>query len=386
VPGWLKLVGLAASEVRAWAAAAQRQLSLPSRAGLDGSALWQDGSDEEAAEEGGDAADAGGASGPSLLSASEAAGLAALLEAYRLDVGDCAQLEDNLRREAQALEASNVTALLESESELSRVTRLLGTAQAQLGELGDWLGVFSVKLVTMRADIAVIEARSNRLDRQSRNNDAVQRPLEDLLARIAMPPGLERSLASDDPRVGMRAAAQLSAAAAALQPGALPPAFAAMRCVREQAAALARMRADWCSRTLSALRRALSDALDAAPQSGARAREGGGAPRGHDPSGGREAMRSLQPLIQALIGLDASAADALREAHARAAGTALRRAMRDLAASARLYAKEEGAKGGSPHARSFAAVAVEGTKLALGELLFLAELHGGGSGEKGGKS
>jgi hypothetical protein len=122
------------------------------------------------------------------VSDDEAKALKQLLEAYRLDVGDADVLEERLRREAAALEAANVHALLEADADLASLMSLLGSAQLQLDDLSMWLDVFNVKLTHMRSDIAAIESRNNRLERQSRNAAAVTGPLSALLGRLPLTP------------------------------------------------------------------------------------------------------------------------------------------------------------------------------------------------------
>jgi hypothetical protein len=47
-----------------------------------------------------------------------------------------------------------------------------------------------------RQDIAAIEARNNRLERQARHNSALLAAVEQLLGRLVLPPQTERVLAS----------------------------------------------------------------------------------------------------------------------------------------------------------------------------------------------
>jgi hypothetical protein len=372
------LAGLAASDARAWADAAARELHLPSRA----SAVDSDSESQEAEARGPEVPQA---PQPRLVSDEEAAALQSLLDSYRLDVGDATVLEDRLRREASALEASNVHALLEADADLAAVMRLLQGAQSELDDLAQWLGIFNVKLVHMRADISAIESRNNRLDRQARNNAAVLAPLQTLLAALTPPPGMERALGGalapgGEARGAVRAARELRAALDACVPTALPPGADAMAAVKAQRANLSRLRGEFVARAAAQVRRGVTDAVDGAAAAGKRGRDPtSGLPRAHDPAASRAALKDLQPLLRAVTALEPEAAPQLREAHAQALGAALRRTARDLAAGARLVCKEEGAR--ATPSRAFAAVVEELVTLALDEADFLAELHEDAAGE-----
>jgi hypothetical protein len=385
------LAGVAAASLRAWAEDAAKQLSLPRRGTFaDGArvpghpdAEDSDGSDSEreARPSAGTSAAGGPASAPhkqALVSDDEAKALKQLLEAYRLDVGDADVLEERLRREAAALEAANVHALLEADADLASLMNLLGGATLQLEDLSMWLDVFNVKLTHMRSDIAAIESRNNRLERQSRNAAAVTGPLSALLAALKPPPGLERALggalsAGPELRAAAKAAGALGTALEALKPAALPPGADGMRAVREQRQQLLRARAEFVSRAGGHARRTIADTLENAAAAGRRGRDAAtGLPRAHDPAPARAALRELAPLLAALTSLEPSAAEALRAAHAAAGASALRRAARELAAGARAASKEDATR--APPAKAAAALLAEAVPLALGEADFMLEL------------
>jgi len=371
-----QLGGVAASEARVWANAAARALDLPTRGGA------------ESGTPRGEPAEAGELASPPpppprLLSFEEAAQVSAMLESYRLGVADVAALEERLRKEASELEASTVHSLLESDAELGGVLRLLDGAQGQLAELRDWLGIFQVKLLTMRGDIRAIESRSNRLERQARNNAAVAEPLAALLAALELPAGLERLAAADpgsDPRAALRGGQQLAAALEGLQSG-LPQGTEGMAAVAEVRAALGRLRAGWCARVSAHVRARTAAAFEAAAET-ARGR----GVVAFDPGPLFAALRGLQPLAQQLVALDETAALALREAHCVAGGEAVRRGLRELASAARAAAKEAaaGGDGGLPPADGFARLLEQALRLLLAQAGFAAEAHGraGDGGER----
>ena len=400
-PG-VQLSGLATSDMRAWADKAKRSLFLPTRrTGFfipgdddDVDDLYDD---DDASVSGTGGGDTGGpAAGPGqtearLVTEEEAAALQQLLDSYRLDVGDATLLEERLRKEAAALEASNVHALLEAESDLAAVMRLLHHSRSDVDDLTQWLGVFNVKLVHMRTDIAAIERRNSRLNMRANNNAAVLGPLEKLVQALTLPPGLDRSLAGPlappgEARGTVRAARDLRAAIDALAPAQLPPGADAMRAVKEHRALLARLRGEFVQRAGGHVQRAGMDAIANAVTLGKRPRDAGaGLPRVHDTSSSRQALRDMQPLIRCVTSLDGEAGGVMRGTHVNALGVTLRKALRDLAAAAKQAVKDAGGDvagsaamtgtSGPTPGRAFCGACLDGVQLGLDEIQCRGELH-----------
>jgi len=397
-----QLSGLATSDVRSWAASAKKTLRLPTqRTGFleDGDGEYEY-DDEEDEDDGGRTSSAGNISGASggqqsarLITEEEAEELQHLLDSYRLDVGDANVLEERLRKEAAALEASNVHALLEAEADLAAVMKLLRCSKGDVDDLAQWLDVFNVKLVHMRADIAAIERRNNRLSKRARNNSAVAVPLERLVEALTLPAGLDRALAGPlapaaEARAAVRGARDLRAAMDALSAEKLDfpaGAFDAMRCVREHRATLARLRTEFVQRASTHVQRSGADIINSASSKPRSPDTVSAMPRAPDLTPARRALRDMQPLIAAVASLDSAAALVMRDAHVTALGAGMRRACQDLVVVAKQVVKD-GANGGDtglatvtsggPNpGRAFCTVCADIVGTALDEVQFLAELH-----------
>ena len=413
----LQLSGLSSIQLRGWAEDAKAACRLPT------------GEEEEREEDEGGGADGGwgepgggldGGAGPlsragslrkgahqrpRLVSDAEAAALQSLLDSYKLDIGQAGALEERLTREAAALEAANVNALLQSDVDLAAVMHLLRLAESELEDTGQWLGVFTVKLahsalldrillttsqstnddrsdfsshplplapqssdyrtdaifiLPVRGDMRAIEARSRTLQRQAANNAAVRAPLAALVAATAPAGRLEKELAG--PVVGPSAGTALGAAGrlaeriAGLSEPPLPPGTASMRAVVETAASLGALRSGFVARGVGAARASIAAAHDAvAPaQPSATAQQGASQqqqpqqqpPRVADTSPAKRGLAELRPLVDALVRLDGpSSYPPLRSAFVAAAGGMLRRCGRDFGAAARAACKD-GDKGG----------------------------------------
>jgi hypothetical protein len=408
----VQLSGLATSDMRAWADKAKRSLLLPTkRTGFfipdehdDVDDLYDDDdasvSGTAGGEPGGSSAQGAGQAGEArLVTEEEASALQQLLDSYRLDVGDATLLEERLRKEAAALEASNVHALLEAEADLAAVMRLLHHSRSDVDDLTQWLDVFNVKLVHMRADIAAIERRNSRLNKKANNNAAVLGPLEKLVEALTLPPGLDRALAGPltplaEARSTVRAARDLRAAIDALAPAQLVPGAEAMRAVKEHRALLAKLRGEFVVRAGSHVQRAGADAIVNAATLGKRPRDGAtGLPRLHDTSSSRQVLRDMQPLIRCVTALDGEAGGVMRGTHVNALGATLRKALRDLVAAAKQAVKDAGGdvagsaamtgSSGPTPGRAFCGACLDGVQCGLDEVQFLGELH---SPEEGGSS
>ena len=407
----VQLSGLATSDMRTWADKAKRSLLLPTkRTGFfipgdddDVDDLYDDDDASVNGTGGGEPGAATQGSGQAgearLVTEEEASALQQLLDSYRLDVGDATLLEERLRKEAAALEASNVHALLEAEADLAAVMRLLHRSRSDVDDLTQWLDVFNVKLVHMRADIAAIERRNSRLNKRANNSAAVLGPLEKLVEALTLPPGLDRALAGPltpqaEARGTVRAARDLRAAIDALAPAQLVPGAEAMRAVKEHRALLAKLRGEFVLRAGGHVQRAGADAIANAATLGKRPRDGAtGLPRLHDTSSSRQALRDMQPLIRCVTALDGEAGGVMRGTHVNALGATLRKALRDLVSAAKQAVKDAGGDvsgsaamtgtSGPTPGRAFCGACLDGVQFGLDEVQFLGELY---SPEEGGSS
>ncbi|KAJ9567521.1 hypothetical protein OSB04_003487 [Centaurea solstitialis] len=126
--------------------------------------------------------------GNELVSQAEEEDMEALLGTYVMGIGEAEVFSERLKRELHALEAANVHAILESEHLVDEVLKGLESSATYVDDMDEWLSIINVKLRHMREDIEAIEARNNKLERQSINNKALGVELDRLLDRLHIPP------------------------------------------------------------------------------------------------------------------------------------------------------------------------------------------------------
>ncbi|OIV96344.1 hypothetical protein TanjilG_09771 [Lupinus angustifolius] len=132
-----------------------------------------------------------------LVSQAEEEDMEALLGTYVMGIGEAEAFSERLKRELQALEAANVHAILESEPLIDEVLQGLEVATHCVEDVGEWLGMFNVKLRHMREDIESIEIRNNKLEMQSVNNRSLIDELDKLLERLSIPAEYSACLTGD---------------------------------------------------------------------------------------------------------------------------------------------------------------------------------------------
>ncbi|CAL0319014.1 unnamed protein product [Lupinus luteus] len=132
-----------------------------------------------------------------LVSQAEEEDMEALLGTYVMGIGEAEAFSERLKRELQALEAANVHAILESEPLIDEVLQGLEVATHCVEDVGEWLGMFNVKLRHMREDIESIETRNNKLEMQSVNNRSLIDELDKLLERLSIPAEYSACLTGD---------------------------------------------------------------------------------------------------------------------------------------------------------------------------------------------
>ncbi|CAL5219240.1 g1034 [Coccomyxa viridis] len=195
-----QVVGVDVKELERWGLSqAGNDLSLEG-VGAFGAALL---GDEEPAEVEAAFESAREGGGGSLVSAKEERDLAALLDLFALGVGDVEEFQERLQAELAALEAANVHAILEGGPMVASTVQRTGEAARAVDDLAETLAIFDLKLRHMREDIAAIEARNNRLERQARHNAALMDSLERLLERLVLPEQTERILNTSTFNYGM---------------------------------------------------------------------------------------------------------------------------------------------------------------------------------------
>ncbi|KAK7283334.1 hypothetical protein RIF29_12778 [Crotalaria pallida] len=174
-----------------------------------------------------------------LVSQAEEEDMEALLGTYVMGVGEAEAFSERLKRELQALEAANVHAILESEPLIDEVLQGLEVATHCVEDVGEWLGMFNVKLRHMREDIESIEIRNNKLEMQSVNNRSLIDELDKLLVRLSIPSEYSACLTGDSfdeaqMVQNVEACEWLISAMRGLEVPKMDPTFAKMRAVKEK--------------------------------------------------------------------------------------------------------------------------------------------------------
>ncbi|XP_024635266.1 exocyst complex component SEC3A isoform X2 [Medicago truncatula] len=132
-----------------------------------------------------------------LVSQAEEEDMEALLGNYITGISQAEAFSERLKRELQALEAANVHAILESEPLIDEVLQGLEAASNCVEDMGEWLGMFNVKLRHMREDIESIEIRNNKLEMQSVNNKSLIEELDKLIEQLNIPSEYSAFLTGD---------------------------------------------------------------------------------------------------------------------------------------------------------------------------------------------
>ncbi|KAK7268143.1 hypothetical protein RIF29_20830 [Crotalaria pallida] len=172
-----------------------------------------------------------------LVSQAEEEDMEALLGTYVMGIGEAEAFSERLKRELQALEAANVHAILESEPLIDEVLQGLEVATNCVEDVGEWLGMFNVKLRHMREDIESIEIRNNKLEMQSVNQRSLIVELDKLLEPLSIPSEYSTCLTGDsfdDPKKLQNVCEWLISAMQGLEVPNIDPTFAKMRAVKEK--------------------------------------------------------------------------------------------------------------------------------------------------------
>ncbi|CAL8460642.1 g172 [Coccomyxa elongata] len=330
------IVGYEVSELENWGVS-QAERDAVEGVGAFGAVLL---GDEEQVEGDGDFGASKAGPGGSMVSAKEERDLAALLDLFALGVGDVEEFQDRLQAELTALEAANVHAVLEGGPMVASVLQRAGEAANSVDDLAESLAIFDLKLRHMREDIAAIEARNNRLERQARHNNALLEALEQLLDRLVLPEQTERVLASNNFTYAMlpslaEAGWDVWERLAALEPadskraggvvaGQLEPGLAGMTAVVEQRNRLQMLSRIWVER---AARFVTDELTRLAEGASAHTSSAHNAARLQTPDHSRfhERAEALAPLLQVVQAMRPSALPPLADRYCTAINALLRR-------------------------------------------------------------
>ncbi|EIE25400.1 hypothetical protein COCSUDRAFT_46702 [Coccomyxa subellipsoidea C-169] len=341
------IVGYDLSELEHWGVSQAERDALEG-VGAFGAVLLGD--EEQGEEEGGFGASKAGPGG-SLVSAKEERDLAALLDLFALGVGDVEEFQDRLQAELAALEAANVHAVLEGGPMVASVLQRAGEAASSVDDLAESLAIFDLKLRHMREvtqcnvtlphqDIAAIEARNNRLERQARHNNALLEALEHLLDRLVLPQHTEEVLASNNFSYAMlpalaEAGWDVWERLAALEPadgkrdgghvaGQLEPGLAGMTAVVEQRQRLQTLSRIWVERAARFVTDELTRLADGASSHTGSAHSAARL-QTPDHSAFHERAEALAPLLQVVQAMRPSALPPLADRYCTAINALLRR-------------------------------------------------------------
>jgi len=113
--------------------------------------------------------------------------LQSLMERFRVGIGNVDEFMDRLGGELRGLEAANVYSILESEDLVRGLLKRLDTTLHQLDDLEAQMSVYNFRMQHMRADIAAIELRNNRMEIAARNCTALHSVLSSTLDHLDLP-------------------------------------------------------------------------------------------------------------------------------------------------------------------------------------------------------
>ncbi|XP_010263828.1 PREDICTED: exocyst complex component SEC3A-like [Nelumbo nucifera] len=269
-----------------------------------------------------------------LVSQAEEEDIEALLGTYVMGIGEAEAFSERLKRELLALEAANVHAILESEPLVDKVLQGLESATICVDDIGEWLGIFNVKLRHMREDIESIEHRNNKLGMQSVNNKALIEELDKLLERMCIPSEYASCLSGgsfDESHMhqNIEACEWLTGALRGLEIPQLDPCFANMRAVKEKHAELEILKATFVHRASDFLKNYFAGLVDFMINDKSYFSQRGQLKR-PDHADLRYKCRTYARLIQQLKSLDKSLGP-LRKAYCGSLNLLLRREAREFA-------------------------------------------------------
>ncbi|GMH18402.1 hypothetical protein Nepgr_020243 [Nepenthes gracilis] len=202
-----------------------------------------------------------------LVSQAEEDDMEALLGTYVMDIGEAEAFSEGLMRELLALEAANAHAIFETEPLIEEVLQGIDFALNCVDDMGEWLGIFNVKLQHMSEDIESIETRNKKLELQSLNNKTLVEELDKLLEHLRIPSGYAACLTGDCFDVAsmsdnLEACEWLSSALKGLEVSYLDSAYSNMRAVREKKAELENLKSTFVRRASEFLIKFFASSVD----------------------------------------------------------------------------------------------------------------------------
>ncbi|KAG0488132.1 hypothetical protein HPP92_006943 [Vanilla planifolia] len=265
-----------------------------------------------------------------LVSQAEEEDMETLLGTYVMGVGEAEAFSERMKRELQALEATNVYALLESETLIEE-------------DMDEWLGIFNVKLRHMREDIESIEVRNNKLELHSANYKILIYELDKLIQRLHIPNEFAAILTGgsfDEPYMvkNIEACEWLTGAINRLQVPNLDPSYANMQAVKEKRAELEKSKNTFVRRASEFLRNYFSGLVDFMINDKKYFSQRGVLKR-PDHADLRYKCRTYARLLQHLKSLDKNSLVPLRKAYCHSLNLLLRREAREFANELRASTK-----------------------------------------------
>jgi hypothetical protein len=280
-----------------------------------------------------------------LVSQVEEEDMEALLGTYVMGVGEAEAFSERMKRELQALEAANVHAILESQPLINDVVQGLDTALSCVDEMGEWLGMFNLKLRHMREDIESIEIRNNKLGMQSVNNASLIEELDKLLEKLLIPSEYASCLTGgsfDEARMlqNIEACEWLTKALRSLEGPNLDPIYSTMRAVKDKRAELEKLKTTFVRRASEFLRNYFSSLVDFMVSDKSYFSQKGQLKR-PDHADLRYKCRTYARLLQHLKSLDKNCLGPLRKAYCSSLNLLLRREAREFANELRASTKAQ---------------------------------------------